>query len=70
MYAGQGITHSERPVEELAENGGNLEFIQFWVNVPAKNKMEQPYYKALQRKTLQFIFQTIKKLKWQLFRVN
>jgi redox-sensitive bicupin YhaK (pirin superfamily) len=47
MFAGRGITHSERPVKELAENGGTLEFIQFWVNVPAKNKMEQPYYKAI-----------------------
>ena len=47
MFAGRGITHSERPVAELAENGGTLEFIQFWVNVPAKNKMEQPYYKAI-----------------------
>jgi len=47
MFAGRGITHSERPVKELAENGGTLEFIQFWVNVPAKNKMEQPFYKAI-----------------------
>ena len=47
MFAGRGITHSERPVKELAEKGGTLEFIQFWVNVPSKNKMEQPYYKAI-----------------------
>ncbi len=49
MFAGRGITHSERPLKELAENGGTLEFIQFWVNVSAKNKMEQPYYKAIQK---------------------
>ncbi|MBT8379733.1 MAG: pirin family protein [Ignavibacteria bacterium] len=49
MFAGKGITHSERPAKELAENGGTLEFIQFWVNVPSKNKMEQPYYKAIPR---------------------
>jgi redox-sensitive bicupin YhaK (pirin superfamily) len=47
MFSGRGITHSERPPKELAENGGELEFIQFWVNVPAKNKMEQPYYNAI-----------------------
>jgi redox-sensitive bicupin YhaK (pirin superfamily) len=47
MFAGRGITHSERPIKELAEKGGTLEFIQFWVNVPAKNKMEQPFYKAI-----------------------
>ncbi len=49
MFAGLGITHSERPLKELAENGGSLEFIQFWVNVPAKNKMQQPYYAPLQK---------------------
>lgn len=47
MCAGRGITHSERPVKDLAEKGGTLEFIQFWVNVPSKNKMEQPYYIAV-----------------------
>lgn len=49
MFAGLGITHSERPLIELATNGGTLEFIQFWVNVPAKYKMEQPYYKPLMK---------------------
>jgi len=44
MFAGRGITHSERPVKELAEKGGRFEFIQFWVNVPAKNKMDKPHY--------------------------
>ena len=47
MFAGMGITHSERPFKELAENGGEFELIQFWLNVPAKNKMEQPVYKAI-----------------------
>jgi len=47
MFAGMGITHSERPYKELAENGGEFELIQFWLNVPAKNKMEQPFYKPI-----------------------
>jgi len=47
MFAGIGITHSERPYKELAEKGGEFEIIQFWVNVPAKNKMEQPVYTAI-----------------------
>ena len=47
MFAGFGITHSERPYKELAEKGGEFELIQFWLNVPAKNKMEQPYYKPI-----------------------
>jgi len=47
MFAGMGITHSERPYKELAENGGEFELIQFWLNVPSKNKMEQPFYKPI-----------------------
>ena len=47
MFAGMGITHSERPYKELAEQGGEFELIQFWLNVPAKNKMEQPVYSAI-----------------------
>ena len=44
MHAGMGITHSERPGADLAEQGGENEFIQFWVNSPAKHKMEAPSY--------------------------
>ena len=47
MFAGRGITHSERPEKKLAEQGGEFELIQFWLNVPAKYKMEQPIYKAI-----------------------
>ncbi len=47
MFSGLGITHSERPHKKLAEQGGEFEIIQFWVNVPAKNKMEQPMYKPI-----------------------
>jgi len=47
MFAGNGITHSERPGKALAQNGGTLEIIQFWVNAPAKHKMEMPFYKPI-----------------------
>ena len=47
MHAGKGIFHSERPAKELAEKGGESELIQFWVNSPAKYKMEEPYYLPL-----------------------
>lgn len=55
MFAGMGITHSERFPKELVEQGGDLEFIQFWVNVPAKHKMEQPFYKPLSKEETPFI---------------
>ena len=44
MHAGRGIIHSERPGIDLVKNGGDQEFIQFWVNTPSKYKMETPYY--------------------------
>ena len=47
MHAGNGIIHSERPGIDLVLNGGEQEFIQFWVNTPAKHKMEAPYYLPL-----------------------
>ncbi len=49
MHAGLGIMHSERPTKELAEQGGEFELIQFWVNDPAKNKMTQPRYYPLSK---------------------
>jgi quercetin 2,3-dioxygenase len=47
MFAGRGITHSERHEKDFVEKGGELEFIQFWVNVPAQNKMDAPFYKPI-----------------------
>lgn len=39
MNVGKGITHSERPSREIAEEGGEFEVIQFWINVPSQSKM-------------------------------
>lgn len=47
MHAGKGIIHSERPSKTLAEQGGEQEIIQFWVNTPAEHKMDVPYYLPL-----------------------
>ncbi len=52
MNAGMGIIHSERPSEELVEKGGFQEIIQLWVNTPAANKMDQPYYLAVQKEDM------------------
>lgn len=47
MNSGMGIVHSERPTKEIAENGGEFEIIQFWVNAPAINKMDPPSYQPI-----------------------
>lgn len=49
MSAGMGIIHSERPSKEMAENGGEQEIIQLWINTPAAKKMDQPKYFAVQK---------------------
>ncbi len=49
MFAGKGITHSERPSKKLAEEGGEIEFIQFWVNAPSKTKMDAAFYKPISK---------------------
>lgn len=47
MNSGKGIVHSERPIKEIAEKGGEFEIIQFWVVAPAKNKLDNPSYQSL-----------------------
>lgn len=49
MNSGKGIIHSERPTASLAEKGGHFEIIQFWVNTPAKHKMDAPSYQPLKQ---------------------
>jgi len=55
MHAGKGITHSERPSKNIAENGGLLEMIQFWVNSPASSKMKPAVYTALTKENIPVI---------------
>ncbi|NNE25548.1 MAG: pirin family protein [Saprospiraceae bacterium] len=52
MFAGKGVTHSERPAREIAEQGGVFEIIQFWVNAPASKKMQAPQYFPLEKDQL------------------
>lgn len=52
MDAGKGVTHSERPSKEIAEQGGEFEIIQFWVNRPSNQKMEAAKYSPLEESTI------------------
>jgi redox-sensitive bicupin YhaK (pirin superfamily) len=47
MTAGSGILHEEFHSEDFAKNGGTLEMVQLWVNLPAKLKMTKPGYQAI-----------------------
>lgn len=39
ITAGRGIIHAEGPSKEFVKRGGELEGIQLWLNLPAKDKM-------------------------------
>ena len=47
MTAGRGIMHEEHHSKDFAKNGGNLDMIQLWVNLPSHAKMTEPRYQEL-----------------------
>jgi quercetin 2,3-dioxygenase len=48
MTAGKGLIHAEVSSEKFKKEGGKLEILQLWLNLPAKFKMTDPQYKGLQ----------------------
>ncbi|HDR1345749.1 TPA: pirin family protein [Pasteurella multocida] len=47
MTAGRGIVHQEFHSERFSREGGMFEMLQFWVNLPAKDKNTPAAYQAL-----------------------
>ena len=47
MTAGAGVLHKEMHSEAFTRQGGRLEVLQLWVNLPAALKMTAPAYQAL-----------------------
>jgi redox-sensitive bicupin YhaK (pirin superfamily) len=57
MRAGKGLIHAEVSSDDFKEQGGPLEILQLWINLPARLKMSEPFYIGKQREeipTLQF----------------
>lgn len=48
MTAGSGLTHSEMPEQEE----GVMEGFQLWLNLPAKNKLCDPWYRDIQTENI------------------
>jgi redox-sensitive bicupin YhaK (pirin superfamily) len=48
MTAGRGLTHSEMPEQEE----GVMEGFQLWLNLPAKNKLCEPWYQDIQNQSI------------------
>lgn len=47
MTAGSGILHEEFHSQAFARQGGTMEMVQLWVNLPAKDKMAPAGYQTL-----------------------
>jgi redox-sensitive bicupin YhaK (pirin superfamily) len=48
MTAGRGIVHAEVSPAAFKRDGGRLEILQLWLNLPARLKMTAPRYVGLQ----------------------
>ncbi|MDB5917098.1 MAG: nuclease [Massilia sp.] len=49
MTAGRGLVHAEISPPEFLRDGGPLEILQLWINLPGRLKMTEPAYTGLQR---------------------
>lgn len=49
MVAGRGLVHAEVSSPKFKKEGGQLELLQLWVNLPASHKMIAPAYQGLQK---------------------
>jgi redox-sensitive bicupin YhaK (pirin superfamily) len=55
MTAGSGIIHSEGPSAAFAKEGGVMELIQLWVNLPRDHKMTAPKYQDIKKESIPVI---------------
>lgn len=49
MTAASGVVHEEFHSRRFGQQGGLLEMVQLWVNLPARDKMSSPRYQSILR---------------------
>lgn len=52
MTAAAGVVHEEFHGQAFSQQGGTLEMVQLWVNLPAKDKMAPPRYQELTKERI------------------
>ncbi len=52
MTAGKGLIHAETSSDTFKKQGGALEILQLWINLPARYKMMPPAYKGLHKEEI------------------
>ncbi|MBR9859674.1 pirin family protein [bacterium] len=55
MTAGSGLIHSEVSSEKFLKDGGDMEILQLWLNLPSNLKMTEPQYVGLQKDDIPLI---------------
>ena len=49
MTTGSGLIHSELVTEKFKKNGGIMQGLQIWVNLPQKDKKAKPWYQHIKK---------------------
>ncbi|MDC0073337.1 pirin family protein [Alphaproteobacteria bacterium] len=57
MTTGSGLIHSELVTEKFKKNGGIMQGLQIWVNLPKKNKKVKPSYQHIRKQDIPIIDQ-------------
>lgn len=55
INANRGIIHGEKLPADFVEQGGRLQGIQLWINLPAAKKMTPPFYKPITKEEIVLI---------------
>ncbi|MDB5261481.1 MAG: Pirin-like protein [Adhaeribacter sp.] len=55
MTAGRGLIHAEVSSAEFKAQGGDLEILQLWINLPARYKLTAPHYVGLQKEDIPLV---------------
>ena len=56
MTAGKGVVHDEFHSRKFAQEGGEFEMIQLWVNLPSNFKMTNPRYQSFDETDFPIIY--------------
>ena len=63
--AGRGIIHAEGPTKEFVAQGGVLEGIQLWLNLPAAKKMMAANYQHVSKEDMEVVYSEDRKVEVQ-----
>lgn len=63
MTAGRGLIHAEVSSEKFRKEGGPMEILQLWFNLPARYKMTDPKYIGLQKESIPVVSEDEGKVK-------